>query len=585
LLALQALFLSNYYMKYSLKISLFISFFGLIQTLNSAAQNLPKSEADILQSLEHNLSYLADDHLEGRLVGSRGEKLAYEFIIENFQSLNILPKGENGYLQTFKISKVACKKGTLILANKAGESKFEKIDPNKNFPLSFSQPGTADGKCVWVGYGIQAPALGIDDYKNIKSVKGKIVVMRLGHPDFNNPHSKLAAYSTTEAKVDSAINKGAAGVIIINTQEEILEPDFKPIVKAPFKSVPVYFLGKQSGLDSVNFANAKAELVIDTMSMQLEGHNVIGFINHKAPQTVVIGAHYDHLGYNELGGSTYRKDHNEKPQIHNGADDNASGTAALIELAELLQKSPYRNHNYLFIAFSGEEEGLLGSHYFVDNPTLPIKQMDYMLNMDMVGRLDTTKNMFSISGTGTSPRWDSILPAISVDNIKVKYDPSGTGASDHTSFYNVGVPVLHFFTGNHAEYHKPSDDWELINFKGALQVVKYIYSVVGTLDKQSKLAFTKTKEVTSNKSTFKVTLGIMPDYLFEGKGLKVDGATEGKPAAVAGIKRADIITKLDKYTISSMDDYMQTLGKLEKGMETQVTIIRDGKEMVLPIKL
>jgi acetylornithine deacetylase/succinyl-diaminopimelate desuccinylase-like protein len=336
---------------------------------------------------------------------------------------------------------------------------------------------------------------------------------------------------------------------------------------------------------STLYADMKVAIQIDTTSLKLEGHNIIGYINHKAPQTVVIGAHYDHLGYNELGGSTYRKQQNEKPQIHNGADDNASGTAALIELAELLQKSPYRNHNYLFIAFSGEEQGLLGSRYFVDHPTIPLTQIDYMINMDMVGRLDTLKNSFSLSGTGTSPRWDSILPNIQIADLKVKYDPSGTGASDHTSFYNVGIPVLHFFTGSHSDYHKPSDDWELVNFKGSLKIIKYIYSIVGKLDKQSKLAFTKTKETINTQSNFKVTLGIMPDYLFEGKGVKVDGTTEGKPAAMAGIKRGDVILKLDQFNINSMDDYMATLGKLEKGLQTKVIILRDGKEMALDVKL
>jgi|694.fasta_scaffold98774_2 hypothetical protein len=552
---------------------------------SNQAQTLPKTEADILQSLEHNLSYLADDHLEGRLMGSRGEKLAYEFIIENFQSLNISPKGEQGYLQSFNLNKIACKKGELILNNKTGEVKFLQINPSKNFPLAMSKPGKIEGKCVWVAYGIEAPELGINDYANIKSVKGKIVVMRLGHPDYLNPHSKLAAVADIETKVNIAIDKGAEGIIIVNTHSEILEPDFKPIVKAPFKAAPIYFFGKQSGLDSVQFVNAKVSIQIDTVSLKLEGHNVIGFINHKALQTVVIGAHYDHLGYNELGGSTYRKQQNEKPQIHNGADDNASGTAALIELAELLQKSPYRNHNYLFIAFSGEEQGLLGSRYFVDHPTIPLTQIDYMINMDMVGRLDTLKNSFSLSGTGTSPRWDSILPNIQIADLKVKYDPSGTGASDHTSFYNVGIPVLHFFTGSHSDYHKPSDDWELVNFKGSLKIIKYIYSIVGKLDKQGKLAFTKTKETINTQSNFKVTLGIMPDYLFEGKGVKVDGTTEGKPAAMAGIKRGDVILKLDQFNINSMDDYMATLGKLEKGLQTKVIILRDGKEMALDVKL
>jgi hypothetical protein len=552
---------------------------------SSHAQNLPKAETDVLKSLEHNISYLADDHLEGRLMGSRGEKIAYEFIVENFQSLNILPKGDDGYLQRFYLQKIVCKKGELIIENKQGKLNFLQINPSRNFPLSMSKPGKEEGKCIWVGYGIEAPDLGVNDYANIKSVKGKIVVMRLGHPDFNNPHAKLATVSDLETKITNAIQKGASGIIIINTHDEIIEPDFKPIVKAPFKSVPIYFLGKAASVDSSQFVNAKISLNIDTAGIKLEGHNVIGYINHKAPQTVVIGAHYDHLGYNELGGSTYRKQQNEKPQIHNGADDNASGTAALIELAELLQKSPYRSHNYLFIAFSGEEQGLLGSHYFVDHPTIPLSQINYMINMDMVGRLDTIKKSFSISGSGTSPRWDSILPNINTNDIKVKYDPSGTGASDHTSFYNVGIPVLHFFTGNHADYHKPSDDWELIHLPGTLQIIKYIYTLVGKLDKQSKLAFTKTKESMASTTTFKVTLGIMPDYLFEGKGVKVDGTTEGKPAAIAGIKRGDVIIKLHQFAIQSMDDYMETLGKLEKGLQTKVLIIRAGKELELDITL
>jgi hypothetical protein len=320
------------------------------------------------------------------------------------------------------------------------------------------------------------------------------------------------------------------------------------------------------------------------MGIELEGHNVIGYINNKAEKTVVIGAHYDHLGYNEFGSSTYRKTQNEKPQIHNGADDNASGTAALIELAELLQKSPYRSQNYVFIAFSGEEEGLLGSRYFVEHPTVDLKKVNYMINMDMVGRLDTTKNMFSISGTGTSPRWDSVLNEISVDNIKAKFDPSGTGASDHTSFYNAGMPVLHFFTGSHYDYHKPSDDWELVNLKGELSVIKYIYTLIGKLDKQSKLSFTKTKEVQENSRGFKVTLGIMPDYLFEGKGVKVDGVTDGRPAALAGVKRGDILLQLGTIELASMDAYMKALGSFEKGQSTSLKLKRGTEELTIQIK-
>lgn len=549
-----------------------------------AAQTLPKPDADIIQSLEHNISYLADDRLEGRLIGSKGEKMAYEFLVENFQSMNLWQKGEQGYLQKFKIKKISYKKASLILETKAGEIKFERIDRAKNFPLEGSGIGEVSGKCVWLGYGIEAPSLGHNDYATHKSIKGKIVVIKLGRPDADNPHSNLAAYASLEAKLDTAFHKGAEAVIVINTNDANIEPDFKPITKAKFTHGPVYFLSKANNLDSINFVNAKAAIAIDTMGIELEGHNVIGYINNKAEKTVVIGAHYDHLGYNELGGSTYRKTQNEKPQIHNGADDNASGTAALIELAELIQKSPYRSQNYVFIAFSGEEEGLLGSRYFVEHPTIDLNKVNYMINMDMVGRLDTTKNMFSISGTGTSPRWDSVLNEINVDHIKAKYDPSGTGASDHTSFYNAGMPVLHFFTGSHYDYHKPSDDWELLNLKGELSVIKYIYTLIGKLDKQSKLSFTKTKEVQENSRGFKVTLGIMPDYLFEGKGVKVDGVTDGRPAALAGVKRGDILLQLGTIELASMEAYMKALGSFEKGQSTSLKLKRGTEELTFQIK-
>ena len=563
--------------KIALSLILFIPFL-------LAAQALPKPDVDIIQSLEHNISYLADDRLEGRLIGSKGEKMAYEFLVENFQSMNLWQKGEQGYLQNFKIKKISYKKASLILETKAGEIKFERIDRGKNFPIQGSGIGEVSGKCVWLGYGIEAPSLGHNDYATHKSIKGKIVVIKLGRPDADNPHSNLAAYASLEAKLDTAFHKGADAVIVINTNDANIEPDFKPITKAKFTYGPVYFLSKTNNLDSINFVNAKGAIAIDTMGIELEGHNVIGYINNKAEKTVVIGAHYDHLGYNELGGSTYRKTQNEKPQIHNGADDNASGTAALIELAELIQKSPYRSQNYVFIAFSGEEEGLLGSRYFVEHPTIDLNKVNYMINMDMVGRLDTTKNMFSISGTGTSPRWDSVLNEISVDNIKAKYDPSGTGASDHTSFYNAGMPVLHFFTGSHYDYHKPSDDWELVNLKGELSVIKYIYTLIGKLDKQSKLSFTKTKEVQENSRGFKVTLGIMPDYLFEGKGVKVDGVTDGRPAALAGVKRGDILLQLGTIELASMDAYMKALGSFEKGQSTSLKLKRGTEELTFQIK-
>lgn len=551
-------------MKYLLSI-LLLSTIG-----NSFAQKLIKTDEETINSLEQNLSYLASDRLEGRLMGSRGEKLAYEFLIDNFQSLGLSPKGnDGGYLQAFTLSKLSFNNVNFKISHKNFELNLGGINPTNFYPLSQSNVGKVKGKTVWLGAGNQA------DYQNKKNLNGKVLVYKLADP--NSDNNKISLNS----KIDTAILLGAKAVLIINQHENVLEPDFKPFFKANFYKIPVYFLSHLNKLDTLHFDNASVELNIDTITRTLTGHNVIAFLNNKAPNTVVIGAHYDHLGYNELGGSTYRKTENEKPQIHNGADDNASGTAALIELAEVIKKAHLSKYNYLFIAFSGEEEGLLGSNYFCKHPTIDTTKINYMINMDMLGRLDSTKNTFAIDGVGTSPTWNTVLGKINIDGIKPKTSESGVGASDHTSFYNIGIPVLHFFTGTHYDYHKPSDDDQFINYKGELAVLKYIYNLIYNLEQEPKLVFTKTKDTHSStgSTSFKVTLGIMPDYMHEGKGVKIDGVTEGRPAANAGLKRGDLIIKLGNDELADMQAYMKCLEKYNKGEKTKVMIIRDGKEL------
>jgi len=556
-------------MKYLVSILLF-SVFG-----NAFAQKILKSDEDIINSLEQNLSYLASDRLAGRLMGSHGEKLAYEFLIDNFQSLGLIGKGNNeSFLQPFTLNKLSFNNVSFAMSKKSFELNLTGINPTNFYPLSQSNVGKIKGKTIWLGAGNHA------DYVNKKSLDGKILVYKLADP--NSENNKV----TLENKIDTAIALGAKAVIIINQHQEVLEPDFKPFFKANFYKIPVYFLSHLNKLDTLNFDNASVELNIDTITRTLTGHNVIAFLNNKAPQTVVIGAHYDHLGYNELGGSTYRKTENEKPQIHNGADDNASGTAALIELAEIIKKAHLSKYNYLFIAFSGEEEGLLGSNYFCKHPTIDGTKINYMINMDMLGRLDSTKNTFAIDGVGTSPTWNTALAKINIDGIKPKTSESGMGASDHTSFYNIGVPVLHFFTGTHYDYHKPSDDDQLINYKGELAVLKYIYNLIYNLEQEPRLVFTKTKDThsaTGGGAGFKVTLGIMPDYLHEGKGVKIDGVTEGKPAALAGLKRGDILIKLGADEVADMQAYMKCLGKYNKGDKVKGKVVRDGAEIEVDI--
>ena len=317
-----------------------------------------------------------------------------------------------------------------------------------------------------------------------------------------------------------------------------------------------------------------------TESTPKTGKNVIGYLDNGADYTVVIGAHYDHLGYGSSGSL-----HRGEPAIHNGADDNASGVAAMLRLAEWLSKEGAPNaNNYLFLAFSGEEFGLFGSKYYASNATLPIDNVNYMVNMDMVGRLNE-ENVLVINGVGTSPSWTATLDHIQIDPISITTTESGFGPSDHSSFYLKDIPVLHFFTGQHSEYHKPSDDAELINYEGIDLVSQYIYQLVTALDGKEKLVFTKTKDQSqgTRASSFKVTLGVIPDYTYGKKGMRIDGVSEDKPAQKAGLQQGDVILKIGDKDIEDIYAYMEALGSFEPNQSTTIVIQRGEEQLTLPL--
>lgn len=317
--------------------------------------------------------------------------------------------------------------------------------------------------------------------------------------------------------------------------------------------------------------------ITDTISDSLaQGMNIVGYIDNKAATTVVIGAHYDHLGMGGEG-SLYR----EGEAIHNGADDNASGVAVMFDLAEKLSTTN-TNNNYLFIAFSGEEMGLLGSNYFVKNPTIDTKQVSYMINMDMVGRLNE-ENTLAVHGVGTSLVFKQTLFANN-EGLNIAEHESGIGPSDHTSFYLADIPVLHFFTGQHTDYHKPSDDAEKLNYEGMQKVSDYIFRVITDLDDNGKLAFRKTKNESETVPDFKVTLGVVPDYLFTGKGMRIDGVSEDKPAQKAGLQKGDIVLKMGEHDVVDMMSYMKSLSLFEKGQTAMVTVDRGGEIMVKEVR-
>ncbi|MEK6615619.1 MAG: M20/M25/M40 family metallo-hydrolase [Bacteroidota bacterium] len=334
-------------------------------------------------------------------------------------------------------------------------------------------------------------------------------------------------------------------------------------------------------LYSYSFKKSKT-LKDTTEKVTVNSYNVAAYLNNDAENTVIIGAHYDHLG---MGHDNILSDTTAEGKIHNGADDNASGTAGVMELARYFaQNNRKEKFNFLFICFSAEELGLHGSKKYCENPTVDFSKVNYMLNMDMIGRMNDSTKKLIIYGVGTAPDWVLLIDKIPSE-FSIKKDSSGIGPSDQTSFYLKDIPVLHFFTGQHADYHKPSDDYEKINFAGEKKVLEYIIRIIEETENLPKLKFqkTRTQEGHTRRSSLKVSMGIMPDYTFEGKGVKVDGVTSGKPADAAGVKAGDMIIQLGEVKLNSFQDYMKAMSVFKKGDTATLIVLREGKEIALNV--
>ncbi len=304
-----------------------------------------------------------------------------------------------------------------------------------------------------------------------------------------------------------------------------------------------------------------------------KGSNVVGFLDNGAPYTIVIGGHFDHLGVGHHSSAL-----DTDTGIHNGADDNASGTAGVIELANYFAGNNIKeSNNFLFICFSAEEDGLVGSKHFTQIPTVNLDQINCMINMDMIGRLDPATRKLMVYGVGTSPQFAGVIDT-NDRRFKFVIDSSGVGPTDHTSFYLKNIPVLSFFTGQHSDYHKASDDVEKINFNGEGSILNYIASVINQIDKKGKIAFSATRQKEQGGRTrFKVSMGIMPDYTSTEEGLRVDAVTDGKPAQIAGIKGGDIIVAMDSKSIKDVYEYMNQLGTYKAG-DVAVVKVKRGSE-------
>ena len=514
---------------------------------------------------------MASDEFEGREAGTEGEKKASDYISKEFKKIGLSKKGTNAYLQEFSFTEGA-RLGTSnqLIVN------INRYTLNDDFyPLPYSSNGVITGYVVRVGHGIVDDQLRRNDYLGTGNINKKIFVIESGTPDGNNPHGKFGDWTDLRKKIDIAIAKGALAVIFINSDSTQDDPKADWKFRISPSSIPVMFAKGQAAKVLKDSVVTNCTLGTEIEKIERKGHNVIGYIDNGAAHTIVIGAHYDHLGYGDEG-SLYR---GEKA-IHNGADDNASGTAALIELARYVKVSGLKKNNYLFIAFSGEEKGLLGSNYFVKHPTIDLKSVSYMLNMDMVGRLKPDEKVLIINGSGTTARWKTLLDSVSVDNIKLKETESGVGPSDHTSFYLQDIPVLHFFSGTHSDYHKPSDDEDKINYEGAVSITVIIKNILQKTDSPEKLIFSKTNDSDNEDAPkFKVTLGVVPDYAFEGEGMRIDGVTDDRPASKAGLEPGDIVIQLGEYKVLDMMSYMKALSKFSKGETTKVKVLRNHQEL------
>lgn len=569
-------------------------------------KNVAVSQAEI----GRHIRYLASDELQGRMTASPGAERAAEYIAQEFRRAGLRPAGTDGFFQHFPFV-ASLKPGPGNTMSFSGSDARVALTPGVDFlPLGFSSDGEFTGDVAFVGYGISAPGLSYDDYQQI-DVKDKIVLALRWGPDGDDPHSAFTDFHALRRKALSAREHGARALLVI--------ADSEPFSEDPLSRLHHDYGSGDSGIVAAALSRARAESILGSAgqslaeweramasnkkpaSMNLPGwrgsvklgiiketksaSNVLGLLQGSDPrwrdELLIIGAHYDHLG---LGGENSLAP-KEFGKVHNGADDNASGTSAVVELARVLSADSLRpKRSILFMCFSGEEEGVLGSNYYVKNPVRPLPSTVAMINMDMIGRL--RDNRLSVQGIGTSPAWKQIIEELNaIARFDLKLLEDGRGPSDHSSFYDHDLPVLFFFTGAHEDYHKPSDDFEKINLEGETRVVEFVRQVALKIDDQAERpVFTKAKASdTQRAAAFRVSLGSIPDYAEQVEGVKLSGVREGSPAEKAGLRAGDVIVQLGRREIKNVYDYTYALSDLKAGVETEIAIMREGKRLMLKV--
>ena len=574
--------------------------------------------AGAAEALRRHVQYLASPELTGRGVDTPGINLARDYIAAEFAKAGLKPGGDNGsYLQGFEVAVgvTVSEPSSLALG---GEPPLALNGAWT--PLGLSKSGKVQAPIVFAGYGITAKEYGYDDYAGIDA-RGKIVlVLRYEPPpqDEKSPFKKLPAYSTyavLRTKASNALEHGAVGMLLVDMnhsgaeQTELISTQTSlgrggnSVVAAQVKRRAIEKWLEARGIsltalkESIDRSGKPASLAIPHAGAVLEvnlredrrrASNVIGILPGADPklktQSIVIGAHYDHLGFGHFGAI----DREAEGKIHPGADDNASGTAVLLELARRLGQLPMQPaRTIIFVAFSAEELGLYGSRYYVDHPAAPAA-MDAMLNLDMVGRLrDDRITVFGArSGAGLS---DLVTRAAGRLGLAINQSDD-VGRSDHRSFYTKKIPVLHFFTGNHADYHRATDTWEKLNIEGMARVTDLVLATgLEIADGRDPIRFVSLPSRSSGNSAsatgLRIYLGTIPDYGVASDGVRLAGVSDGSPAARAGLRQGDVIIRLAEKKIQNIEDLTDALGAHKAGDEVEIAVLRDGAQITLKATL
>lgn len=554
------------------------------------------------ETVKRDVYFLASDEMKGRLTGSPEGQKAARYIAGQFKAAGLQPLGPGGYFQPFEFTaRVTLAPGNAL--SMASAKDRQRYGLEKDFsPLGFSDDGDLKGlPVVFAGYGIKAQDLQHDDYAGL-DVKGKAVFIYRYGPEGDDPKSKYALYYPLRYKAmiareagaaalvvlspdakDDEVSKlkvdrgfGASGLTVLTARREVLERWLLtagkklPDPKDPHGS-PLAF----------EVPGVTLDVTIKLNREKATADNVVGWLPATRPteESLVVGAHYDHLGLGIEGSLA-----SQPGLVHPGADDNASGTAGVMELARGFAKQPSRLRNILFVSFGGEELGTLGSSFFVKNPVIPLKSMVAMFNMDMVGRLREGK--LTVGGAGTSPDWKPLLALCNTEGLKLTLNEDGYGASDHSLFYGKGIPVLFFFTGSHMEYHRPEDRPETLDYPAEAQVLRFVSRVaegVLALPAAPPYAVAKSSGGQGGGRGFRVYLGTIPDYNEEVKGVRLMGVRAESPAEKGGLKGGDTIVKLGDKKIENVYDYTYALQEHKADETVPIVVLRDGKEVTLQV--